>query len=260
MLLAARAVAGGYGGTDVVRGVDLAVGEGERLAVLGPNGAGKSTLLRLLAGVLPPTGGSVELCGTPLVGWRRREAARVVAFVPQSVTFAFPLTVAEVVQQGRAPHLGAWRPAGPHDHAAVARAIARVGLAGREAAPVQRLSGGERQLVLLARALAAEPRLLLLDEPATALDVRRQLDLADILARLADEGVGVVLVVHDWNFALRIADRLAIVHDGRVAASGAPGDVLRPELFRAAFGVEIELVPRADGPPLVVAHSPGPGA
>ncbi len=253
-LLAARALAGGYGGTDVVRGVELAVAEGERVAVLGPNGAGKSTLLRLLAGVLPPSRGTVELRGTPLAGWRRRDVARVVGFVPQSVSFAFPLTVGEVVQQGRAPHLGPWRPPGPHDHAAVAAAIARVGLTGREATPVQRLSGGERQLVLLARALASEPRLLLLDEPATALDVRRQLDLVGILARLAAEGVGMVLVAHDWNFALRIADRLAVLHQGGVRAAGPPADVLRPELFRAVFGVEIDLVPRAGEPPLVVAR------
>ncbi len=262
-LLAARALAGGYGGPDVVRGVDLALDEGERVAVLGPNGAGKSTLLRLLAGVLAPRAGAVELRGTPLARWRRRDVARVVGFVPQSVSFAFPLTVAEVVQQGRAPHLGPWRPPGPHDHAAVAAAIARVGLAGRERTPVQRLSGGERQLVLLARALASEPRLLLLDEPATALDVRRQLDLVEILAGLAREGVGALLVVHDWNLALRAADRLVILQGGAVEAAGVPADVLRPELFRAVFGVEIELVPRPGEPPFVVARSaagaPAPG-
>jgi len=256
-LLEARGLAGGYGGADVVRGVDFAVSDGDCVAVLGPNGAGKSTLLRLLAGVLPPRGGVVELRGRPLAGWRRRDVARIVGYVPQAVSFAFPLTVSEVVQQGRAPHLGPWRPPGPRDHACVAAAIARVGLAGREATAVQRLSGGERQLVLLARALASEPRLLLLDEPATALDVRHQLALAAIIAALRRDGVGAVLVLHDWNLALRVADRLVVLRDGHIRADGTPADVLRPELFRETFGVEIELVPRPDGPPLIVARSAG---
>ncbi len=252
MLLSASAISGGYGGAEVVREVDLTVAEGECVAVLGPNGAGKSTLLRLLAGILPATSGTVELHGRPLAAWRRREVAQTVGFVPQSVGFAFPLTVAELAQQGRAPHLGPWRPPSPRDHAAVAAALERVGLTGRESAAVHRLSGGERQLVLLARALASEPRLLLLDEPATALDVRHQLDLVAILRELAAEGVGAVVVVHDWNFAVRVANRVAVLQDGRLRAVGAPAEVLRPELFRAVFGVEVDLVERPGGVPLLV--------
>ncbi len=254
-LLTASALAGGYGGAEVVRTVDLDVAEGDCVAVLGPNGAGKSTLLRLLAGILPATSGTVELCGRPLAEWRRREVAQTVGFVPQSVSFAFPLTVAEVVQQGRAPHMGPWRPPSPRDHAAVAAALERVGLAGREDAAVQRLSGGERQLVLLARALASEPRLLLLDEPATALDVRHQLDLVAILRELIGEGVGAVVVVHDWNFALRIANRVAVLHRGRLWAAGAPVEVLRPELFREVFAVEVEMIERPGSVPVLVPHA-----
>jgi iron complex transport system ATP-binding protein len=124
---------------------------------------------------------------------------------------------------------------------------------------VERLSGGERQLVLLARALASEPRLLLLDEPATALDVRHQLDLVAILGRLASDGAGVVLVVHDWNLALRIAGRLVVLQEGRVRAAGSPTEVLRPELFRAVFGVDVDLVPRPGGAPFVVARQRSSG-
>ena len=251
-ILEARGVSGGYGAGDVVRGATLAVGEGECVAVLGPNGAGKSTLLRLLAGILPPTGGDVALSGRPLAAWRRRDAARVVGFVPQSVSFAFPLTVAETVFQGRAPHLGPWRPAAPRDHAAVDAAIARVGLAGREATAVQRLSGGERQLVLIARALAGDPRLLLLDEPATALDVSHQLALVAVLKDLVADGVGVVLAIHDWNLATRLASTLVVLEGGRVRASGPPAAVIGPELFRAVFGVEIDLVPQDGAFPLIV--------
>jgi iron complex transport system ATP-binding protein len=251
-LLRASALSGGYGGDEVVRAVDLAVAEGECVAVLGPNGAGKSTLLRLLAGILPASSGSVELRGRSLPAWRRREVAREVGFVPQIVNLAFPLTVTEVVQQGRAPHLGPWRPPSPRDHAAVEAAIERVGLSDRTTVAVQRLSGGERQLVLLARALASEPRLLLLDEPTAALDVRHQLELAGILRQLVSEGVGAVLVAHDWNFALRLAQRLVVLHHGRVWAAGTPEEVMRPGLFRDVFGVEVDILQRDDGPPVVL--------
>jgi iron complex transport system ATP-binding protein len=255
-LLRATALSGGYAGTDVVRDVDLSVAEGECVAVLGPNGAGKSTMLRLLAGILPLSAGRVELHGKPVSAWRRRDVAREVGFVPQIVNFAFPVTVAEVVEQGRAPHLGPWRPASPADHAAVADALARVGLSDRGAAAVQHLSGGERQLVLLARALATEPRLLLLDEPIAALDVRHQLEFAEILDQLISEGVGAVLVAHDWNFARRLAHRVVVLDHGRARAAGPPGSVLQPELFREVFGVNVELVPQPNAVPLIVARGP----
>lgn len=251
-LLAAHAVSGGYGRCEVVHGADLMLAEGECVAMIGPNGAGKSTLLRLLAGILPAAAGTVELRGRALTAWRRRDVARVVGFVPQGVSFAFPLTVSELVEQGRSPHLGPWRPPSPRDRAAVSGAIARVGLAGMERVAVQRLSGGERQLALVARALASEPRVLLLDEPAAALDVRHQLDLVAILRQLTADGVGVILVVHDWNLALRIAHRVAVLDHGRVRVDGPTAAVLRPEMFREVFGVEVELVPRPAGPPLVV--------
>jgi iron complex transport system ATP-binding protein len=251
-LLTAERLGGGYPGRRVLHEVDFRVSSGECVVVLGPNGTGKSTLLRLLLGILSPASGRVELSGRPLAAWRRREIARLVAYVPQLVGFAFPLTVREAVEQGRAPHLGAWRPPSPADHTAVAAALAAVGLTDRAEVPVQRLSGGERQLVLLARAFATEPRALLLDEPATGLDVRHQLDLVAVLRRRVEAGVGAVVAVHDWNLALRLAHRVVVLHRGTILADGPAVAVLQPELFREAFGVEVEIIDRPGEVPLIV--------
>lgn len=250
--LSARALSGGYGRGTIVHEVDFQVGAGECVALMGPNGAGKSTLLRLLAGILPVRSGVVELDGQSLAAWRRRDVARTIGFVPQLVNLAFPVTVHELVEQGRAPHLGPWRPPTRRDHEIVDAAIARVGLVGSRQASVASLSGGERQRVLLARALASEPRLLLLDEPAAALDIRHQLDLVEIVRTLAGSGVGIVLIAHDWQLALRVADRLVVIHHGRVWAAGTPGEILSARLFREVFGVDAEFLSGPDGLPVVV--------
>lgn len=254
-LLRASGASGGYGGRPVVDGADLEIEPGTCTAVIGPNGAGKSTLLRLLAGVLPTSSGSVELLGRSLPQWRRRDIAKHIAFIAQQIHFAFPVTVREVVEQGRAPHLGPWRPAGPVDRRAVEGALERVGLARAASTPVQCLSGGERQRVLLARALASEPRVLLLDEPAANLDVAHQLELVELLRSLHGEGAGSVVVVHDWNLAARLADRVVILASGRVQASGAPGEVLTPGMFMRVFGVRTETVVAAHGNPVFVPHA-----
>ncbi len=254
-LLRACGAGGGYGGRPVVEGADLEIGPGTCTALIGPNGAGKSTLLRLLAGVLPTASGSVELYGRPLHQWRRRDVAKHIAFVAQQIHFAFPVTVREVVEQGRAPHLGAWRPAGPVDRRAVEASLERVGLAGAASRPVQCLSGGERQRVLLARALASEPRVLLLDEPAANLDVAHQLELVELLRRLHGEGAGSVVVVHDWNLAARLADRVVILASGRVQACGTAREVLTPQAFMRVFGVRTETLVAADGSSVFVPHA-----
>ncbi|MCU0291991.1 MAG: ABC transporter ATP-binding protein [Thermoanaerobaculaceae bacterium] len=249
--LQARRLCGGYGARQVVGPVDLEVEAGSCVGILGPNGAGKSTLLRLLAGILPARAGEVLLLGRSLSSWRRREAARVVGFVPQSLSVAFPLTVVEMVMQGRAPHLGAWQPPGPADEAAVEAALHEVGLGARRDVGVHTMSGGERQLVLLARALAGQPRVLLMDEPATGLDVRHQLALVDTVRRLVATGVGAAVVLHDWNLAARLTDRVLILQEGRTVASGPSGEVLLPEILGAVFGVTVDRLP-APGVPVLV--------
>lgn len=255
-ILRARRLTGGYGGAPVVRDVDIEVAQGSCTTILGPNGSGKSTLLRLLGGILPPTGGVVELVGRPLGQWRRRDVAKRIGYVPQWVDFSFPLTVEEVVEQGRAPHLGPWRPASPHDRAAVRRAIERMGLVDRARRPVRSLSGGERQRVLIARALASEPLLLLLDEPAAALDVRHQLELVRTVRRLLEQGTCAVLVVHDWNLALQLADQMLVLKEGSVFAAGPPTALVTEDLFRSVFGVAVEIIRPACGPPTVLAVAP----
>lgn len=246
-LLAARDASGGYGGAPAVESVSLDAETGRCLAVLGPNGAGKSTLLRLLAGILPLSTGTIRLDGRPLHQWRRREAAKLVTLVPQSVSFTFPLSVVEVVSQGRAPHLGPWRPPAAADHAAVRRALETVGLEGKTNVSVHHLSGGEKQRVILARALAAEPRLLLLDEPAAALDLHHQAELAGAVRQRLDAGVGVVVVAHDLNLALALADEVVVLQRGRVVARGEPHAVVSPDLLQRVFNVEAEFITRTDG-------------
>ncbi len=259
-LVVARGLAGGYGRGAVVAGVDLALAAGRCTAILGPNGAGKSTLLRLLAGILPARAGTVELLGRPLAAWRRREIARVVGVVPQLLPLTFPVRVRELVEQGRAPHLGPWEPPAAADRAAVARALAMVDLEDCAARPVQELSGGERQRALLARALACEPRVLLLDEPAAALDVAHQLELVAIARRLLAEGVAAAVVVHDWNLALRVADELVVLDRGRVHTAGTPAEVLHSRVFEEVFEVAVDVVAGTGGEPVVVPRERRPAA
>lgn len=254
-LLEAREVAGGYGSIGVVHGVSLTLRAGRCTALLGPNGAGKSTLLRLVSGVLPLSLGTVELLGRALPRWRRREVAQVVGFVPQAVHFAFPMTVSEVVWQGRTPHLGPWRPPAPHDAEAVERALRLTHLEDRTRTSVQHLSVGERQRVILARALASEPRVLLLDEPAASLDVRHQLELVEIVRERLNAGVAVLVVLHDWNLALRLADEVLVLREGRPHAHGEPEAVIAQDLFAEVFGVGVELVRLTDGSTVVVPRS-----
>lgn len=255
-VLTAQHLAGGYGPREVVHDTTLAVPAGSCLAILGPNGAGKSTLLRLLAGILEPRRGTVTLKGTPLARRTRREIARIIGFVPQSVSFAFPLTVEEIVLQARAPHLGPWRPPGRRDHDLAHQALMQVGLGGKEREPVTRLSGGERQRVLLARALAGQPEVLLLDEPAASLDVLHQLALLETLTRSMASGCGVVLVAHDWNLALRAAGTVLVMDSGRAVAHGDPHELPLAEILERVFQVKVAEVPGPDGCPVFLPTRP----
>jgi len=232
----------------VVNGVSMAVARGELVGILGPNGSGKTTLLKLLGGALEPSVGSVELDGRPLAGWSRRSLAQRVAFVPQDTHAPFDFSVLDIVLMGRYPHLGAFALEGPADLAIARQALESTGTVGFEGRSFGTLSGGEKQRVVIASALAQGPELLLLDEPTASLDVGHQLDVRLLLDRLnVGSGVTMVLSTHDLNFAAALCRHLVLLRDGRVLAHGPTEQVLTPDAVRALYDVEaaIERHPRA---------------
>ncbi len=227
-------------GRAILRDVSLALREGERVALVGPNGAGKSTLLRVLAGVLRPTAGRVELGGAPLAALDRGSIARRIAVVPQQAALPFAMRVEEVVGLGRLPHEDPLRGRRPADRAAIAAAIDRVGLGHLLGRDARELSLGERQLVLLALAVAQAAPVLLLDEPTVHLDLRHQVEAMELLVDLNErDGTALVAVLHDLGLAAHFFPRLIVVDKGRVVADGPPGEVLGAALIRDVFGVEL---------------------
>jgi iron complex transport system ATP-binding protein len=231
----------------VLRDVTLELRAGEVLGVLGPNGAGKTSLVRTVAGVLAPQAGSLRLGGTPFERLSRRERARRVAVVPQDTQIAFPFSALEVVLMGRSPHLPWLAFEGEQDVARARAALERLGISALAERSVQALSGGERQLVLLARALAQDPEVLLLDEPTAFLDLRHRVAVADLLRELAGEGRAALVVSHDFGLSLRRCDRVALLAGGRVRAVGAPEEVLTAERIREVWDVEARLVRTPEG-------------
>ena len=239
------------GGRPVLAGVDLGLARGELLGLLGPNGAGKTSLLRVATGLVAPAAGEVAVGGRALSGLGRRELAREIAVVPQETTVPFPYRVAELVLMGRAPHLGLLGFERAADRRAAAEALARLGIAHLAERSVLEISGGERQLAVVARALAQQAPTLLLDEPTAHLDLARRVALLELARELVAEGRSVLVVSHDLTLAARFCDRVALLARGRVAAAGPPAEVLTAERLRAVFGVLAEVQPGPGGPVVV---------
>ncbi len=252
--LEARDLACGYRRRgDVLTGVNLDVEGGTVLALLGPNGSGKTTLLRTLARILRPREGSVLLDGASLWGRGASRSARSVALAAHEDAGGSTLTVGEVVRLGRAAHRGWWRPMTVDDLAIIRRVITLTDLVSLRDRAVAELSSGEWQRVLLARALAQEPAILLLDEPTAHLDLRYQVDFLELVVSLAhDDGLGVIFSLHDVNQAAMWADRVALIAEGRLLAVGRPESVLTAELLERAYGCPVVVDRHPDSGTVIV--------
>ncbi len=251
------------GASEVLHGVSMELRHGDVLGILGPNGSGKTTLLRLLSGTRQPHGGQVLLDGTPLPQLSRRAVARRIAVVPQETHLAYDYTVMEMVLMGRHPHLGLFELEGPNDISVARDALAATGTAHLEARQFNTLSGGEKQRVVIAAALAQAAEILLLDEPTASLDLGYQLEIASLLKTLNHErGVSIAISTHDLNLASAVCREMVLLREGRVLAAGATSEVLTPEHVRALYDVTADvrfhagaghlvIVPlsRPDGPP-----------
>jgi iron complex transport system ATP-binding protein len=245
----------GYPDHTVGRGLDVALSTGEVLALLGPNGGGKTTLLKTLLGLLKPKAGEVRLGDKPLDEYTVRERARVIAYVPQVHIGTFAFTVETVVLMGRTAHGNLFSRPTTHDRAVAHAVLERFGISGLANRPYTMISGGERQLVLLARALAQEPRFIVLDEPTASLDFGNQGKVMNEIRALAKSGHGVLFTTHDPNHALRAADRAYLLRDGARIADGPAATILNREQLRALYQVSIEqLIDRDSG---AVAFLPG---
>lgn len=229
-------------GTHILRDVTASLRAGELVGFIGPNGAGKTTLLKTMNGLINPTRGEICLMGKPLASYPRRQIAQVIAHVPQSTLSDFAFTTREIVLMGRSPHLGRFEIEQGDDREIAAQAMARMHVDHLADRLVTTLSGGERQRVFIARALAQQPKALLLDEPTANLDVKHQLDVLEMAADLArQENLGIIAAIHDLNLAAHYCDRLVLLEDGQVLADASPEDVLTPKNLADAFEVQAQV-------------------
>lgn len=253
-MLEVRELSVAYGTHPVLEPLDLDVAPGEILAVIGPNGAGKTSLIRALSGVIPPAGGRIWIDGEELNQLSPQERARRIAVVPQARNLPPAFPVWQVVFLGRTPHLGWLGRSAPEDQDRVSHALARTHTMELADRRVGELSGGEQQRVLLARALAQDAPLLLLDEPTVHLDLHHQARLLTLVRALADEdGRSVLMALHDLNAVSRYADRVLLLSGGREIARGQPAEVLTPDHLLAAYQTPVQVLPHPEtGLPLVI--------
>ena len=253
MMLSARDISIGYPRRKLAAHISLALNAGEAVAILGPNGSGKTTLFRTLLGLLPALAGEVLLNDTPMTLLKPADIARHIAYVPQAASGFFNFSVIEVVEMARAAHLAWYAQPGIKDRAIAQQALAELNIAHFANREFAELSGGERQLVMIARALASEARTLLLDEPTASLDYGNQFLILDEIAKLKARGVAILFTTHDPNQALRIAERtLTISRNGAINIGATPTVVTRDSLA-ALYGIDVQLVPGPDGQLITIA-------
>jgi iron complex transport system ATP-binding protein len=241
MTIAAHALAFGYAGHVVGRGMDIALQPGEVLCVLGPNGSGKSTLLRTLLGLLEPRAGRVTIDGRDVKDIPRAELARRVSYVPQAAASHFDFTLEEAALMGRTAHLGAFSPPTKRDRDIARAALERMGVGALAERPVTGVSGGERQLALIARALATEAPALVMDEPTANLDFGNQARVLAQVAQLRDAGVSILLCTHDPDHAFQLADRVLLLREGRAITLAPTGQALTADNLTRLYGVPVQV-------------------
>jgi iron complex transport system ATP-binding protein len=238
-MLAVESLGFGYHGRAVGRDVSFALEPGEVACLLGPNGSGKTTLFKTLLGLVPRQAGRVTLGGEDIAGWPRRRMAQRIGYVPQSHGAIFPFTVRQIVLMGRTARIAPFALPGRADHAAAEAALASLGIAHLADRILTEISGGERQLALLARALAQEPEVLVMDEPTASLDFGNQVRVLERINGLARSGLAVVLSTHDPDHAFLCGDRAILMHGGRVVASGRPEEVVTAANLKLLYGVDV---------------------
>ncbi len=236
----------GYDTDRVIHDVSLSITQGEFLGIIGPNGAGKSTLLRLMCGICKPETGEITLFDKRLSAQSQKEIARQIAFVPQETHFTLNFTVEDVVMMGRYPYQHAFGREDQKDFDAKDNAIAAAHIEHLRDRPVNSLSSGERQRVVIARALAQAPCILLLDEPTSHLDLHHQHSIMELLKKLNAEGLTVAVVHHDLNLASLYCKRLVLMNEGKIAATGTPKELIKKDNLRKVYGTEVRIVQHPD--------------
>jgi len=250
MKLKVKGVHFSYNGVSALDDVSIEVGDGEVVSLVGPNGSGKSTLLKCINKILKPKKGAILLEEKDLSDIGLNEMAQLSGYVPQSANYLFPSTVFDAVLLGRRPYVD-WS-VSPRDKEVVSQTLAATGLEGMVLRYFNELSGGERQKVLIARALVQEPEILLLDEPTSNLDLRHQLEILDLItAMVREKGISAIMAVHDLNLASRFSDKIIFLTEGRIYTAGEPGAVLTQENIRSVYGVDT-LVNNDSGRPHII--------
>ena len=237
----------GFPGRTIGRDVSFALSAGEVMCVLGPNGGGKTTLFRTILGLLASHAGKILLQGSSIDSLSRQEIARLIGYVPQGHTGYFAYTVRDFVLMGRTAHVGIFSTPSKQDLEVAERALASLGMAHLAGRPITEVSGGERQLALVARALAQEPRLLVLDEPTASLDFGNQVRVLERIAALAQTGISILFSSHDPDHAFLCAQRALLLAEGRALEIGAPREVIRPDTLQRLYGVSVQVLPLAGG-------------
>ena len=245
----------GFGDTEILRGISLQFPSAQMAAVVGPNGAGKSTLMSILSGFRDDYTGRCSFRGVEIRDWKKRALGRQMTFIPQMIRLEFPFTAGQVVFMGRTPHChGLFE--SEEDREAVRKAMEITETTAFAHREFRELSGGERQRVVLAGALAQEPKVLLLDEPTTFLDLKHQISTYSLLQRLARDGISIIAVTHDLNLAASYADRIVVMSEGRIAADGEPEKILTSPMLKEVFEVDAEIRQSPEGRPWVFCQSP----